>query len=176
MEGFGDLLEDIRNDGGEFMWISKKKNFIENQFNKKRTPEEIKQEVLKSQTIRHAIDQILEANKSSQKSSEDHLQREEVVKEAQDILNEMAHQFDLKYIRVLGYMLMKVFVKIYKNIYYNKDLTSNLQVLKHAPCLLLPLHRSYMDFLLVSIICFHKNIQMPAIATGMDFMGLKKFN
>ena len=169
MEDFGDLLEDIRNDGGELMWISKKKNFLENQFNKKRSSEAIKQEVLKSLTIRHAIDQILEAQELTVNSPA--LQREDIVKEVQEIMNEMGHQFDLKYVRVLGYTLMKVFSKIYKHIYYNKDMTSNLEVLKHSPCLLLPLHRSYMDFLLVSIICFHKNIQMPAIATGMDFMG-----
>ncbi len=165
MEDFGDLLEDIRNDGGEFMWITKKKSFLQNQFNKKRSPEAIKQEVLKSQTIRHAIDQILTANPV--------LRREDIAKEAQEIINEMAHQFDLKYVRLLGYILIKVFCRIYKHVFYNKDITSNLEVLKHAPCLLLPLHRSYMDFLLVSIICYHKNVQMPAIATGMDFMGIK---
>jgi glycerol-3-phosphate O-acyltransferase len=163
MEDFGDLLEDIRNDGGELMWITKKKTFLENQSNKKRSPETIKLEVLKSQTIRHAIDQLL--------ATSPELRREDILKEAQEIIDEMAHQFDLKYVRLLGYTLMKVFCKIYKHIYYNKDMTSNLEVLKHAPCLMLPLHRSYMDFLLVSIICFHKNVQMPAIATGMDFMG-----
>lgn len=172
MDGFSDLLEDIRNDGGELMWITKKKKFLENQSNRKRTPEEIKQSVLKSQAIRHAIDQILEQNKRTETDPAKYIRREDIAKESEEIMTEMGHLFDLKYVRTLGYALMKVFSKIYKHIFYNKEINENMQVLKHSPCILLPLHRSYMDFLLVSIICFHKNIQLPAIAAGMDFMGL----
>lgn len=171
MDGFGDLLEDIRNDGGELMWITKKKKFLENQSNKTRTPEEIKQSVIKSQAIRHAIDQILEQNRRTESDPAKYLKREDIVKESQEIMAEMGHMFDLKYVRTLGYALMKVFSKIYKHIFYNKDINENMQVLKYSPCVLLPLHRSYMDFLLVSIICFHRDIQLPAIAAGMDFMG-----
>ncbi len=171
MDGFGDLLEDIRNDGGELIWITKKKKFLENEFARKRSPEEIKQSVITSQAIRHAIDQIVEQNRRTETDPAKHLRREDIVKESEEIMDEMGHLFDLKYVRVLGYVLMKVFRKIYKHIFYNKDINENMKVLKHSPCVLLPLHRSYMDFLLVSIICFHKNIQLPAIAAGMDFMG-----
>jgi glycerone phosphate O-acyltransferase len=167
MDGFADLIEEIKSSGGEFMWVTKKKHFLENtDIFKKRTANEIKQKVLKSQRVSHVVDQMLEEKNVQLTRS-----REEILNEATQIVDEMAHDFDLKYVRMLGYALVKVFCKIYKHIYYNKDINANLQVMKHSPCLLLPLHRSYMDFLLVSIICFHKNLQLPAVATGMDFLG-----
>ena len=166
MDGFNDLIDDIRREGGELMWITRKKNFLQNQSVKKakRTPEQIKQHVLNSERIRHVTDQILSQNKDKK--------RDEILTETRKILDEMAHDFDLKYVRFLGYTLIKVFTKIYSHIYYNKDILSNLECLKHHPTVFLPLHRSYMDFLLVSIICFHKDIQLPAVAAGQDFLGL----
>ena len=154
------------------MWITQKKKFLENArlhptskgSPQPRTPDQIKQDVLQSARLRHCIDQMT--------SKDATLSRETIQSEARKILDEMAHQFDLKYVRMLGYVLIKVFTRIYKHIYYNADIVNNLQVMKTHPTIFLPLHRSYMDFLLISIICFHKNVQLPAIATGQDFLGL----
>ena len=167
MEGFNDLIEDIQKQGGELMWITKKKQFLENtqkDSKSRRTPDQLKQDVLQSARLKHCADQLV--------ANDPTITHESIVSESKKILDEMAHQFDLKYVRLLGYALIKVFTKIYKHIYYNADICSNLQVLKQYPTIFLPLHRSYMDFLLVSIICFHKNIQLPAVATGQDFLGL----
>jgi glycerone phosphate O-acyltransferase len=169
MNGFNDLLDEIRSAGGLLVWITQKKNFLQNIDNPKRAPEQIKQKVLQSDRLKHVIEEII--NKQQQIDTSN-LKREDIQAEAKKILDEMAHNFDLKYVRFLGYILMKVFSSIFKHIYYNSDLESNLQVLKHYPVVLLPLHRSYMDFLLVSIVCFHKNIQLPGIAAGQDFLGL----
>jgi len=38
---------------------------------------------------------------------------------------------------------------------------------KHFPIVVLPTHRSYVDFLLVSYICFHYELPLPIIAAGM---------
>ncbi len=164
MEGFNDLIEEINKQGGQLMWITQKKTFLENKNNRRRTPDQIKQDVLQSARLSHCIDQLI--------AKDNALTKETIQTQAKIILDEMAHQFDLKYVRMLGYILIKVFTKIYKHIYYNSDIINNLQVVKNYPTLFLPLHRSYMDFLLVSIICFHKNIQLPTIATGQDFLGL----
>jgi glycerol-3-phosphate O-acyltransferase len=199
MDGFTDLLDDIKKLGGTLMWISQKKEFLENTtlHRKKRSPEQLKQDVLQSPRLRYVIDQIVSksnlvemAKKAANVKSTNSkttlpqvdaqsdlnkslfkLKQEDVQNEAKLILDEMAHQFDLKYVRMLGYLLMKVFSRIFQHIYYNSDMNENLQVMKHYPTLMLPLHRSYMDFLLVSIICFHKNVQLPAVAAGQDFLG-----
>lgn len=174
MDGYTDLLDEIKAQGGLLVWITQKKNFIENSKpGAKRMPEQLKQQVLQSARLKHVIDQIVSKQQVVQSGAAvTEVKREDVEKEAKKILDEMAHQFDLKYVRFLGYCLMKVFARIFKHIYYNSDIESNLQVLKQYPVVLLPLHRSYMDFLLVSIVCFHKNIQLPGVAAGQDFLGL----
>lgn len=39
--------------------------------------------------------------------------------------------------------------------------------MRHRPVVLLPTHRSYADFLLVSYLTFHYNLPFPVVAAGM---------
>lgn len=39
--------------------------------------------------------------------------------------------------------------------------------MSQGPVLLLPTHRSYADFLLISYLCYSMNIPLPVIAAGM---------
>lgn len=175
MENFNDLLDEMNRQGGPLMWIMQKRTFLhyESSSSSKRTPDEIKSDVMSSARLRHTVDQILAKSSSlNNNSSSTNLKREDVLAEAKKILDEMAHQFDQKYVRLLGFAIVKVFTRIYRHIYYNSDAVVNLSIVRDQPTLLLPLHRSYMDFLLVSILCFHLNIQLPAVAAGEDFLGL----
>ena len=175
MENFNDLLEEMNRQGGPLMWITQKRIFTQfessGSTSRRRTPEQLKLDVLSSARLKHTVDQILSKSASANSPSAN-LKREDVMTEARKILDEMAHQFDLKYVRLLGYILIKVFARIYKHIYVNCDAFANLSVVKSRPTILLPLHRSYMDFLLVSIVCFHLNVQLPGVAAGEDFLGL----
>ncbi|KAG7218909.1 hypothetical protein INR49_016133 [Caranx melampygus] len=47
------------------------------------------------------------------------------------------------------------------------------QAIQEHPVVLLPSHRSYMDFLLMSYILYTYDLALPVIAAGMDFMGMK---
>jgi glycerone phosphate O-acyltransferase len=164
LDGFNDLVKEVR-EKGELVWVTEKKDFIVNTNKHERTPNQIKSDVLNSDRLKHVVRTICSEN--------DKLTENAVIQEAKKILDEMAHNFDMKTVRFNGYLLMKVFTRIYKHIYYNNDLKSKLNnICKSYPVLYLPNHRSYMDFLLVSIVCYHANIQMPMIATGQDFLGL----
>lgn len=44
---------------------------------------------------------------------------------------------------------------------------------KNNPVVFIPSHRSYMDFLLVSFICFATDIPLPFIAAAADFMNMR---
>ncbi|XP_071963350.1 dihydroxyacetone phosphate acyltransferase-like [Antedon mediterranea] len=48
--------------------------------------------------------------------------------------------------------------------------------MKETPVVLLPSHRSYNDFLLMSYILYHYNLPLPRIAAGADFMAMKFIN
>lgn len=43
------------------------------------------------------------------------------------------------------------------------------ELAKHDSVIFVPSHRSYMDFLLVSLLCFDQEIPLPAICAGSDF-------
>lgn len=173
MENFNDLLDEINRQGGPLMWIMQKRTFLRNlERQQSRTTEQIKQDVMSSDRLKHTIEKIC----SKSATSTTPVKRDEIVAEARRILDEMAHEFDLKYVRLLGYVLMNVFGRTHKHIYYNADAFDNLSsAMKTYPTLLMPLHRSYMDFLLVSIVCFHLSVQLPAVAAGEDFLGLGFF-
>lgn len=40
---------------------------------------------------------------------------------------------------------------------------------KNLPVVFMPTHKSYMDFLLISLLCFDRQIPLPAICAGEDF-------
>ena len=71
--------------------------------------------------------------------------------------------------------------KIYRS-FFNQILIdeSGLQKVKDVsrkhPIVVIPTHRSYLDFLLISYLFFHYQIPLPQIAAGEDFLNLKVVN
>lgn len=85
----------------------------------------------------------------------------------------MAHCFNMKSVRTLGYGLIKVFKAINDHVYVNADgLIMLNQLIQEYPVLLVPSHRSYIDFLILSILCFNYDLPLPAIVAAQDFMGM----
>ncbi|XP_033104031.1 dihydroxyacetone phosphate acyltransferase-like [Anneissia japonica] len=102
---------------------------------------------------------------------------EELAKEAESILQEMAHNFKMSNIRVLGFLFPKFYRNLYQHIYVNRAGIEKLRkTMKETPVVLLPSHRSYNDFLLMSYILYHYNLPLPRIAAGADFMAMKFVN
>ncbi|KAF3850171.1 hypothetical protein F7725_019890 [Dissostichus mawsoni] len=111
----------------------------------------LKSMVLQSDQLTYVIRQI---SKETGKATAD------VQEEASAILEEMAHSLQLNTVRFFAFSLCKVFKTLFKSI------------CEH-PVVLLPSHRSYMDFLLMSYLLFTYDLSLPVIAAGMDFMGMK---
>ena len=82
--------------------------------------------------------------------------------------------------RVLGWALRKVMRTVFTGITVDEPGLERVRALAEAaskggaPMLLLPSHRSYMDFLLLSYVFFAYNLPLPYIAAGEDFLGLAK--
>ncbi|XP_028996263.1 dihydroxyacetone phosphate acyltransferase [Betta splendens] len=99
---------------------------------------------------------------------------EEVEEEASAILEEMAHHLQLSTVRFFAFALSKIFKTLFKSICVNEEGIQRLQqAIQEHPVVLLPSHRSYMDFLLMSYILYTYDLALPVIAAGMDFMGMK---
>ncbi|KAJ3605384.1 hypothetical protein NHX12_027431 [Muraenolepis orangiensis] len=97
-----------------------------------------------------------------------------VQEEASAILEEMAHRLQLGPVRFFAFTLTKAFKTLFRSICVNEEGLQRLQqVVQEHPVVLLPSHRSYMDFLLMSVILYTYDLPLPVIAAGMDFMGMK---
>ncbi|XP_048842263.1 dihydroxyacetone phosphate acyltransferase [Brienomyrus brachyistius] len=128
-------------------------------------PSMLKTMVLQSEQLRYVVTEL---------SKETGEATEVIQGEALAILEEMAHKLQLGTIRFFAYMLNKAFKTLYQRIRVNEDGIQRLQqAIQEHPLVLLPSHRSYMDFLIVSYLLYTYDLALPVIAAGMDFLGMK---
>ena len=92
-------LDLIERDGGEFAWINKNRNFPNNWTGIQRSPGEIRESVIKSRQVRDAITEEASRRKCSTK---------EVYLEVRDIVENMAQEFSMPAVKVVGYGVVKV--------------------------------------------------------------------
>uniref|UniRef100_A0A3B3Z892 Phospholipid/glycerol acyltransferase domain-containing protein n=1 Tax=Periophthalmus magnuspinnatus TaxID=409849 RepID=A0A3B3Z892_9GOBI len=105
---------------------------------------------------------------------ESSLSMEEVKEDARLLLEEMSQNLQLGFIRLMGYTLSKVFKRLYTNIYVNMEGLNMLQqAIQESPVILMPTHRSYIDFLIISYVLFTYDIPVPVIAAGLPLAGMK---
>ncbi|XP_034756643.1 dihydroxyacetone phosphate acyltransferase [Etheostoma cragini] len=129
------------------------------------TSSTLKTTVLQSGQLRYVINQV---SKETGKATDD------VKEEASAILEEMAQCLQLSTVRFFAFALSKAFKTLFRSICVNEDGIQRLQqAIQEHPVVLLPSHRSYMDFLLMSYILYTYDVALPVIAAGMDFMGMK---
>ncbi|XP_060769839.1 dihydroxyacetone phosphate acyltransferase [Neoarius graeffei] len=96
-----------------------------------------------------------------------------VEEEAVRILEEMSQNLQLNFIRLMGFTLTKVFKRLFSSIWVNEDgLTRLQQAIQEHPVILMPNHRSYIDFLIISYIMFTYDLSIPVIAAGIPLMGM----
>lgn len=130
-----------------------------------RLPSDIVREVLQSNRVKHVILQL--ARETGQDT-------DSLAKQASDVLEEMGHQFSLFILRVLGGLIRKVFRQLTnKIIIHTEGLHQMKELSSETPILIMPTHRSYLDFILVSWILYSFDIKVPVIAAGQDFMFMK---
>lgn len=127
------------------------------------------QAVLGSAQVRQAI----EAEVASSGRSEI-----EVESQAEKILNRMSASIDYSVIRKFAWILRKIWRQMYEEIKVDEaglEIVRELARNGEGPLILIPTHRSYVDFLLMSYLFFAYNIPVPYIAAGEDFLNIKGF-
>ncbi|XP_004712263.1 dihydroxyacetone phosphate acyltransferase [Echinops telfairi] len=129
------------------------------------TPSDIKSSVLNSEEIRYIIKQL----------SKESLQSVDILREeASEILDEMSHKLRLGAVRFMAFILSKVLKQIFSKVCVNEEGIQKLQrAIQEHPVVLLPSHRSYIDFLILSFLLYNYDLPVPVIAAGMDFLGMK---
>ncbi|GMR60313.1 hypothetical protein PMAYCL1PPCAC_30508 [Pristionchus mayeri] len=170
MEGeYVDFIKEINKLGGPFQFVRLARNFPTcSQFGRKpsnRTPKEIIEAVLRSGRVKDAVRQY---------AAQSNISKAEAKKECREIMEKMAHDFTLSNVRIFGYIITKVITTVFDEILVNaKQLRALREKFKDTPVIFIPTHRTYIDFLLLSVLCFDQEMTLPAIAAAMDFLNSK---
>ncbi|XP_054900646.1 dihydroxyacetone phosphate acyltransferase [Poeciliopsis prolifica] len=126
---------------------------------------ELNQAVLESQHLCYVIKEVALETGSSVEEVRDKVCR---------IMREMSQNLQLRFIRLMGFTVRKVIKRLFSAVYVNME---GLQALQQAaqefPVILMPNHRSYIDFLAISYILFNYDIPLPVIAAGIALTGMK---
>ncbi|CAK5087607.1 unnamed protein product [Meloidogyne enterolobii] len=164
-KNYTDFLAEIRTIGGEFTWI--RKNNLGKIQNAGRSPKEIATAIFDSERIKVITDE------ASRRDVKDDV----VYSEAKQILSNMASDFHLhSAVQTIGYSLAKIFGRIFSHIWYNSEALEKIRKISYdrsVSIVWLPTHKSYLDFLLISLLCYHHQIQLPAICAAEDFQSSK---
>ncbi|KAL5007949.1 hypothetical protein ScPMuIL_013530 [Solemya velum] len=163
---FEDILEERRHTS-DIRWVTRSREIPTYKYNKPRTSLEIKQNVRASDRVKYAVEEVCK---------ETGMTKDEAYKQVDEILDEMAHTKRMGAIRSFALLLCKVMKELLHRIYVNEEGIQKVREMIHEyPVLLMPSHRSYMDFLLMSYIFYHYDLPLPVIAAAMDFKGMKFF-
>lgn len=166
--GYEDLLNDLRM-VGDLRWSlsSHGPSQLISQ-----SSSSIKEQVFRSARVRDVISHL--TSKSGGSSPHPPPTEEALGCRVNQIIEEMGHQYNIKYIRLLGYVLIKAVRRMYDHVWVSTEELQDIQLLfavPDVPVLFMPTHRSYADFLIVSFVAFHYGLPLPVIASGIDFLG-----
>ncbi|XP_045528517.1 dihydroxyacetone phosphate acyltransferase [Pieris brassicae] len=138
-------------------WIPKKTMNLEREY----FPQDIKNLVTKSAYL----DSYLDAESARSNIVKQHLKKE-VLK----YIEEIAMDKRMHVIRWMGVFFLNVSFMMKTGIFVNETAVLELKkTMGDNPVLFLPTHRSYADFCLMTYLCYHYDIELPAVAAGMDF-------
>uniref|UniRef100_A0A4W3H8S5 Glyceronephosphate O-acyltransferase n=1 Tax=Callorhinchus milii TaxID=7868 RepID=A0A4W3H8S5_CALMI len=163
-DGFEDMMEDRRR-CSDLKYAMRYYTPVLYKYLVPRTPSVIKSVVLKSDQVQHVIKQL---------SKETGESPDIIGEEAAEILEKMGHGLRLSVVRFFAFTLSKIFKALFQKVRVNEEGIQKLhQAIREYPVILLPSHRSYIDFLMLSYIMYTYDLCLPVIAAGMDFMGMK---
>ena len=88
---------------------------------------------------------------------------------AVEILNHMKTCISSSLLRIAGWVLFKLLSRILSSIQYSRKQLENLRNIRRGtkyPIVYLPVHRSHLDYILISFILYMNDIKPPLVAAG----------
>ncbi len=94
---------------------------------------------------------------------------EKLRRRAVEQLDEIASDYNITYVQIYEKLLTWVWNNIYDGVDIDLDrLTKVKDAGKKTPLILIPCHKSHMDYLLLSYVFYHNNLHPPQIAAGVN--------
>jgi glycerol-3-phosphate O-acyltransferase len=102
-------------------------------------------------------------------SSEEGIAEEKLKRKAYKLYKEIAADFSIKYIGILLHVLNWLFAKIFSGIKLSDTFLASIkESSRKGPVVLVPCHRSHMDYLILSYTFYINRIIPPHIAAGVN--------
>jgi len=163
------LLERHRHLIGEVQWaLNKGQNYYP------RSNAEMKSLIISSNRVQETMKKLMKERKETNVSDGDFLKR--LQNKADYLCEAMFATYSMPVIRVFAWAMNKILKSIYEKVVIDETSLAKFKNYDQAtsgPLVLLPTHRSYMDFLLVSYIFFNYGLKCPHIAAAEDFLSVK---
>lgn len=122
--------------------------------------DEIKESILTADHLRRYMRQHARAKGMS---------IQKVRKQADGYLDEIAARYSLSMIKVFDVVLTWIIRVMFEGISVNqRELNKVKSLSKKGPLILLPCHKSHIDYLIISYIMFHNNMPCPLVAAGKN--------
>lgn len=96
---------------------------------------------------------------------------QDIVKDAKKSLYEIAADYSETSIGLFNILLTWLWNNIFDGVVIDKEGIAKLRnISKRMPFVVIPCHRSHIDYLLLSYVLYHNNIQLPFIAAGNNLL------
>ena len=95
----------------------------------------------------------------------------DIVKEVKKYILEIAAGYSETFIEIWDKLLTWLWNNIYDGVVVDRNGLAKIRnISKKMPFVIIPCHRSHIDYLLLSYVCYKHNIQMPFVAAGTNLM------
>ncbi|XP_026996400.2 glycerol-3-phosphate acyltransferase 1, mitochondrial [Tachysurus fulvidraco] len=148
-------------------WLARRLSYVlfvlERDVNKDMFARNVVDNVLNSTRVQSAIEDVASETRTDQKAVS------KVRRKARGFLQEMVANISPSLIRLTGWTLLKLFNGFFWSIQIHKgqlEMVKKAATEYNAPLVFLPVHKSHIDYLLITFILFCHNIKAPHIAAG----------
>lgn len=122
--------------------------------------QEITEDILTRKSLREYLADYAEKNK---------IPLYKINKKAAAYINEIAANYNLRFINFASWMLNWVFKNIFEDLVVNQEEINRMREKSmEAPLILVPCHKSHLDYLLLPYVMFKNNMPCPHIAAGKN--------
>lgn len=148
--------------------------FKHGKFEKVKDYSQTKKAVLNSEKVRMAIREIVRKEMTASSLSEQKLLSIQNSR-GEEIIDRMSARLSVAKMRSIGYVMHKAFLKMYEKVIVNRTGIEEIRKLDNdhtGNIILVPTHRSYVDFLILSYVLYSHDIRVPHICAGEDFLNI----
>ena len=122
--------------------------------------QEIAEDILTQKSLREFL---------AQYSSENNLPLSKTHKKAAGYIKEIAANYNLQIINIANWLLTWMFKNIFEDLVLNQEEINRMREKStEAPLILVPCHKSHLDYLLLPYVMFRNNMPCPHIAAGKN--------